>query len=192
MVESLRNIQKDYEEYLLALQTEKKGIKKFLNKIDIIAKKNAELGIEVDAEALAKNKEEELLNTEIEITKVKTIIEEYEFKVDVYNKTIDYLKLAKDNLSLLYLDGLEKYFKEYAALLFKAKKPLVSIDKDLNISIYSKGFEHQLDYFSSGEIDGISLCLRLSLAKVLFKKEKQSELFQENQCFDSLLLCSNE
>ena len=26
----------------------------------------------------------------------------------------------------------------------------------------------------------------------LFKKEKQSELFQENQCFDSLLLCSNE
>ena len=74
MIESLRNIQKDYEEYLLALQTEKKGIKKFLNKIDIIAKKNAELGIEVDAEALAKNKEEELLNTEIEITKVKKVI----------------------------------------------------------------------------------------------------------------------
>lgn len=74
MVESLRNIQKDYEEYLLALQTEKKGIKKFLNKIDTIAKKNAELGIEVDAEALAKNKEEELLNTEIEITKVKKVI----------------------------------------------------------------------------------------------------------------------
>ena len=74
MIESLRNMQKDYEEYLLALQTEKKGIKKFLNKIDTIAKKNAELGIEVDAEALAKNKEEELLNTEIKITKVKKVI----------------------------------------------------------------------------------------------------------------------
>ena len=74
MVESLRNIQKDYEEYLLALQTEKKGIKKFLNKIDIIAKKNAELGIEVDAEALAKNKQEELIHTENEITKVKKVI----------------------------------------------------------------------------------------------------------------------
>ena len=74
MVESLRNIQKDYEEYLLALQTEKKGIKKFLNKIDTIAKKNAELGIEVDAEALAKNKQEELINTENEITKVKKVI----------------------------------------------------------------------------------------------------------------------
>ena len=74
MVESLRNIQKDYEEYLLALQTEKKGIKKFLSKIDTIAKKNAELGIEVDAEALAKNKQEELLHTEVEITKVKKVI----------------------------------------------------------------------------------------------------------------------
>lgn len=74
MILNLRNIQKDYEEYLLALQTEKKGIKKFLNKIDTIAKKNAELGIEVDAEALAKNKQEELINTENEITKVKKVI----------------------------------------------------------------------------------------------------------------------
>lgn len=74
MRESLRNIQKDYEEYLLALQTEKKGIKKFLAKIDTIAKKNAELGIEVDAEALAKNKHEELINTENEINKVKKVI----------------------------------------------------------------------------------------------------------------------
>ena len=74
MVESLRNIQKDYEEYLLALQTEKKSIRKFLAKIDTIAKKNAELGIEVDAEALAKNKQEELINTENEITKVKKVI----------------------------------------------------------------------------------------------------------------------
>ena len=74
MVESLRNIQKDYEEYLLALQTEKKGIKKFLAKIDTLAKKNAELGIEVDAESLVKNKQEELINTEIEIIKVKKVI----------------------------------------------------------------------------------------------------------------------
>ena len=74
MILNLRNLQKDYEEYLLALQTEKKGIKKFLSKIETIAKKNAELGIEVDADALAKNKQEELLNTEIEITKVKKVI----------------------------------------------------------------------------------------------------------------------
>ena len=74
MIQNLRNIQKDYEEYLLALQTEKKSIRKFLAKIDTISKKNAELGIEVDAEALAKNKQEELIHTENEITKVKKVI----------------------------------------------------------------------------------------------------------------------
>lgn len=88
MVESLRNIQKDYEEYLLALQTEKKGIKKFLNKIDIIAKKNAELGIEVDAEALAKNKEEELINTENEITKVKKVIHRLGKCIDIMTEEV--------------------------------------------------------------------------------------------------------
>ena len=88
MILNLRNIQKDYEEYLLALQTEKKGIKKFLNKIDTIAKKNAELGIEVDAEALAKNKEEELLNTEIEITKVKKVIHRLGKCIDIMTEEV--------------------------------------------------------------------------------------------------------
>lgn len=88
MVESLRNIQKDYEEYLLALQTEKKGIKKFLAKIDTIAKKNAELGIEVDAEALARNKQEELINTENEITKVKKVIHRLGKCIDIMTEEV--------------------------------------------------------------------------------------------------------
>ena len=83
-----RNIQKDYEEYLLALQTEKKGIKKFLSKIDTIAKKNAELGIEVDAEALAKNKQEELINTEKEITKVKKVIHRLGKCIDIMTEEV--------------------------------------------------------------------------------------------------------
>ena len=88
MIQNLRNIQKDYEEYLLALQTEKKGIKKFLNKIDTIAKKNAELGIEVDAEALAKNKQEELINTEKEITKVKKVIHRLGKCIDIMTEEV--------------------------------------------------------------------------------------------------------
>lgn len=88
MVGSLRNMQKDYEEYLLALQTEKKGIKKFLAKIDTIAKKNAELGIEVDAEALAKNKQEELINTENEITKVKKVIHRLGKCIDIMTEEV--------------------------------------------------------------------------------------------------------
>lgn len=88
MIQNLRSIQKDYEEYLLALQTEKKGIKKFLAKIDTIAKKNAELGIEVDAEALAENKKEELSNTEVEIVKVKKVIHRLGKCIDIMTEEV--------------------------------------------------------------------------------------------------------
>ena len=88
MIQNLRNIQKDYEEYLLALQTEKKSIRKFLAKIDTISKKNAELGIEVDAEALAKNKQEELINTENEITKVKKVIHRLGKCIDIMTEEV--------------------------------------------------------------------------------------------------------
>ena len=88
MILNLRNIQKDYEEYLLALQTEKKSIRKFLAKIDTISKKNAELGIEVDAEALAKNKQEELIKTEKEITKVKKVIHRLGKCIDIMTEEV--------------------------------------------------------------------------------------------------------
>lgn len=94
MILNLRNIQKDYEEYLLALQTEKKGIKKFLSKIETIAKKNAELGIEVDADALAKNKQEELVNTEIEITKVKKVIHRLGKCIEIMTEEINEVQMT--------------------------------------------------------------------------------------------------
>lgn len=89
MIQNLRNIQKDYEEYLLALQTEKKSIRKFLAKIDTISKKNAELGIEVDAETLAENKKEELSNTEVEIVKVKKVIHRLDKCIEIMTEDVN-------------------------------------------------------------------------------------------------------
>lgn len=74
MIDNLRSIQKDYEGYLEGLQQEKKATKKFLAKVDSLAQKNAELGIEVDADSLKLNKMEELENIEKEIAKVKKVI----------------------------------------------------------------------------------------------------------------------
>lgn len=53
--------------------------------------------------------------------------------------------------------------------------------------IQSKGIE----YSFVKDVQGVTT-YKYTKAPELFKKEKQSELFQENQCFDSLLLCSNE
>lgn len=74
MVDSLRTIQKDYENYLEALQNEKKETKKFISRTDTIAKKNAELGIEVNAEELKLEKEITLEKLDKDIVKVKKVI----------------------------------------------------------------------------------------------------------------------
>lgn len=74
MVDSLRTIQKDYENYLEALQNEKKETKKFILRIDSISKKNAELGIEVNAEELKLEKEIILEKLDKDIVKVKKVI----------------------------------------------------------------------------------------------------------------------
>ena len=74
MEQSLRQIQKDYENYLHALQMEKKNIKKFLNKVDSLAEKNRELGIEVDSNILKEEKEAKLQQVEIDIVKAKKVI----------------------------------------------------------------------------------------------------------------------
>ena len=74
MEQSLRQIQKDYENYLHALQMEKKNIKKFLNKVDSLAEKNRELGIEVDLNTSKEEKEAKLQQVEIDIVKAKKVI----------------------------------------------------------------------------------------------------------------------
>ena len=74
MINSIRTIQKDYENYLESLQTEKKNAKKFVSRIDTLAKKNAELGIEVNTEELKLENEIKLEQLDKDIVKVKKVI----------------------------------------------------------------------------------------------------------------------
>ena len=74
MVNSIRAIQKDYENHLEALQNEKKNARKFIAKIDTMARKNAELGIEIDSDSLKLEKEIMLEQLDKDIVKVKKVI----------------------------------------------------------------------------------------------------------------------
>ena len=74
MIDSLRIVQKDYENYLEGLQAEKKGCKKILKKIDAIAQKNAEIGLEVDIEEQKLFNEEYLKKVNTDIVKVRKVI----------------------------------------------------------------------------------------------------------------------
>lgn len=83
MIDSLRTIQKDYENYLETLQTEKKGCKKFLKKIDSVAQKNAEIGLEVDVEEQKLFNEEYLKRINADIVKVKKVIHRLGVCIDI-------------------------------------------------------------------------------------------------------------
>ena len=83
MVDSIRILQKDYENYLEGLQTEKKNCKKFLKKIDSVAQKNAEIGLEVDIEEQKLFNEEYLRTINKDIVKVKKVIHRLGVCIDI-------------------------------------------------------------------------------------------------------------
>ena len=83
MIDSIRILQKDYENYLEGLQTEKKNCKKFLKKIDSVAQKNAEIGLEVDIEEQKLFNEEYLRTINKDIVKVKKVIHRLGVCIDI-------------------------------------------------------------------------------------------------------------
>lgn len=83
MIDNLRSLHKDYEQYLVALQGEKKACKKFLNKIETLAQKNKELGIEIDVEEQMLLKEIELEKINKDIVKVKKVIHRLGLCIDI-------------------------------------------------------------------------------------------------------------
>ena len=83
MIDSIRTLQKDYENYLEGLQTEKKNCKKFLKKVDTIAQKNAEIGLVVDTEEQKLLNEEYLRTINKDIVKVKKVIHRLGVCIDI-------------------------------------------------------------------------------------------------------------
>ena len=83
MIDSIRTLQKDYENYLEGLQTEKKNCKKFLKKVDTIAQKNAEIGLVVDTEEQKLLNEEYLRTINKDIVKVKKVIHRIGVCIDI-------------------------------------------------------------------------------------------------------------
>ena len=83
MIDSIRILQKDYENYLEGLQAEKKNCKKFLKKIDSVAQKNAEIGLEVDIEEQKLFNEEYLRTINKDIVKVKKVIHRLGVCIDI-------------------------------------------------------------------------------------------------------------
>lgn len=82
------------------------------------------------------------------------------------------LSQAKDNLANSYVGKVERGFIHYANTLMEGQLGRVMVDKDLKLYIDEKGAAREVGSFSSGTIDCIMLCMRLSLVDALFTNEK--------------------
>ena len=85
--------------------------------------------------------------------------------------TMEFLQMAKDNLSSNYLGPIQRSFREYLKTMTK-EDDKVLITGDLDVQLERQGEARELGYFSAGQMDTVMLCMRFALVDALFTQEK--------------------
>ncbi|MGN0173406.1 MAG: ATP-binding protein [Acutalibacteraceae bacterium] len=99
-------------------------------------------------------------------------LEEYNQNYEAILKAIDLIKQAKENLSVKYKSKTENVFKNTLKSIADEKIEDVLLSSDFDVLVSEKGILRDFDSFSSGTKAVIEIAFRLSLADVLFEKEK--------------------
>lgn len=90
----------------------------------------------------------------------------------VLEKTIDYLKMAREQFSVRYVRELQEKVEEYLRCLDVESRNKVSVDARLEIKVQEAGAYREMEYFSTGLRDLYAFVERLAIVDVLYKKEK--------------------
>ncbi len=93
-------------------------------------------------------------------------------KVDLLDKTIDFLSSARDSLSMNYLGDIKKHFVHYVKQLSEETGDTVFVDQNLEVTLERSGVARNLESFSAGYSDMIMLCMRFALVDALFPETK--------------------
>lgn len=93
-------------------------------------------------------------------------------KYDILEKTIKFLKNAKEQFSTHYLKNMSIGFDKYINMINGESLGNSNIDVKLNIKIEEYGAKRDADYYSKGVQDLIGICTRLALVDALFEHEK--------------------
>ena len=93
-----------------------------------------------------------------------------EEELDTVKTTLDFLKLADENLKVKYRAPMRDSLNKYLA--FIAGDVVADIDTDLKISVEEKSGIKDTDYYSKGFRNLFEICKRFALADVLFTAEK--------------------
>ncbi len=93
-------------------------------------------------------------------------------KIDLLDKTIDFLSSARDSLSMNYLGDIKKHFVHYVKQLSEETSDTVFVDQNLEVTLERGGVARSLESFSAGYSDIIMLCMRFALVDALFPETK--------------------
>ena len=88
------------------------------------------------------------------------------------DRTIQFLQEAKEALSNNYLGTIKQSFAEYMHRITGEEKESLIVTPALDVQIVRCGQAREAAYFSTGQSDIITLCMRLALVDALFKETK--------------------
>lgn len=108
--------------------------------------------------------------SKIESLEIK--IKEYKAKFDIFEKTIESLKVAEQNLKDKYIGPVKNKFLEYALLIENAIGEKLEMSKDFEISYERNGKNRSERHLSSGLRSICAFCFRLALLDNMFKDNK--------------------
>ncbi len=116
------------------------------------------------AERIPELEEELLLTTQ----KLQEGTEEYK----LLEKTIQYLTMAREQLSTRYLDGLQQGLQHYLGLLEPNSPVSPSLDVKLRVKLKDAGCLRELDCYSTGWQDLIQIAERFAIVDALYPDER--------------------
>lgn len=124
---------------------------------------------DLDALSVIADRQPEL---EEELEKLQNELAEAEYRAGILERTMQYLKEAKESFSTHYMGAMRRGFQKYAKLLGGTVPEAVRLDVQLEAQVESQGALHGSEYFSAGNRDFIGICIRLALVEALFENEK--------------------
>lgn len=160
----------------------------FNNKNEIMSKENLEAQIaslEAERQQLIRARESyrrdiEILTAKVEEAeecrqeslKLRETYEEGKNRADLLQKTMKYLKEAKDRFSTRYMDRMRAGFSKYMGMIDPAAASRMQLDVTLHVKEESDGSLHEDTYLSTGMAEFAGICTRLALVEAMYEGEK--------------------
>ena len=88
--------------------------------------------------------------------------------LDTLRRTESFLSESREALSTRYLDGMQRHFTHYCALLGGADAPAAQLDTALSVTVREGGRSQKLESYSRGSRDMLLFCARLALTRAMF------------------------